>query len=240
MNYSTVVFDVGGTLIHFNHDKMARFYATAAAERGVTLDSAQIHATLVALERELPTLSKLRALSLEEEFGKSFWDDFYAEGFRRLGIGDDTFRAVTEIRERFMRGEFETPFDDTLAVLDTLTARGVPMGILSNYSPNLEDVLQQQGIHNYFQFFIVSAIAGVEKPDPKIFDLAVDAAQRPREEIVYVGDSMYHDMEGARGAGIAGILIDRANLYQDYTGTRVQNLNDLVRILEKEKNAVRI
>ena len=235
-----VVFDVGGTLIHFNQEKLARYYAAAAAERGTPVESAQIHAVLTQLERELPTLTKQRALSLEKESGKSFWDDFYAEGFRRLGIAGDVSAATTEIRERFMRGEFETVFDDTLPALDALAARGVPMGIVSNFSPNLEDVLRQQGIHDYFQFFIVSAIAGVEKPNPKIFDLAVDAAQRPREEIVYIGDSIFHDMEGARGADIAGILIDRENLYRDYTGARLQDLNDLIRLLEKEEHGVRI
>lgn len=239
MKYSLVLFDVGGTLIHFNHSKLARFYATAAAEGGNSIPFAQISAVLTQLERDLPTLSQQRALSLEKEFGKSFWDDFYAEGFRRLGIVGDMSRAVAEIRERFMRGEFETVFDDTLSTLDALKARGVPMGIVSNFSPNLEDVLRQQGIHDYFQFFVVSAIAGVEKPDPKIFDLAVNLAQRPRAELVYIGDSIFHDMDGARAAGIAGILIDRANLYHDYPGSRVQDLNDLVGILEKEEYAVR-
>ena len=233
-----VVFDVGGTLIHFNHEKMARYYAAAAAERGTPVATAQIHAVLTQLEQELPTLSKQRALSLEKESGKSFWDDFYAEGFRRLGIEGDVSRAVTEIRDRFQRGEFETVFDDTLTALNELAARKVPMGIVSNFSPNLEDVMRQQGIHDYFQFFIVSAIAGVEKPDPKIFDLAVDAAHRPRPEIVYVGDSIFHDMDGARGAGLAGILIDRANLFREYTGVRLQDLNDLVGILEKEEHGV--
>ena len=240
MNFTLVVFDVGGTLIHFNHTKIAPFYAAAAAERGTAIDSAQINTVLTQLERDLPTLSRQRALSLEKEFGKSFWDDFYAEGFRRLGIEGDTSRAVAEIRERFMRGEFETVYDDTLPALNALKARHVPMGIVSNFSPNLEEVLQQQGIHDYFQFFIVSAIAGVEKPNPKIFDLAVEIAQHPREEIVYVGDSVFHDMEGARAAGIAGVLIDRANLYRDYDGVRLQDLNDLIKVLEKEKHGVRI
>jgi len=234
-----ILFDVGGTLIHFNHNKLARYYATAAAERGNPIPLAQISAVLTQLERDLPTLTQQRALSLEKEFGKSFWDDFYAEGFRRMGIVSDTSRAVAEIRERFMRGEFETVFDDTLPALDALKARNVPMGIVSNFSPNLEDVLRQQGIHDYFQFFVVSAIAGVEKPNPKIFDLAVDAAQRPRAEIVYVGDSVFHDMDGARAADLAGILVDRANLYRDYPGMRVENLPEVARFFEKEQYAVR-
>lgn len=240
MNFSIVLFDVGGTLIHFDHTKLVQFYATAAAKSDNPIPLAHISAVLTLLERDLPTLTRPRALSLEKEFGKSFWDDFYAEGFRRLGITHDMSRPVTEIRERFMRGELETVFDDTFSTLNALKSHGMPMGIVSNFSPNLEEVLRQQGIYDYFQFFVVSAIAGVEKPDPKIFNLAVDLAQRPRSEIVYVGDSVYHDMDGARAAGIAGILIDRANAYGEYPGARMQDLNELIPFLAKENHAVRI
>lgn len=240
MNYSLLIFDVGGTLIHFNHVRVAQYYAAAAAKRGVLLPAKRIDAMLTQLERELPNLSKQRALSLEKEFGKSFWDDFYAEGFRRLGIVDDMSQAVAQIRERFMRGEFEIPFEDARPALEELSAREVPMGIVSNFSPNLEDVLREQDLHRYFQFFIVSAIAGVEKPDPKIFDLAVITADHPREKIAYVGDSVYHDMDGAHAAGIAGILVDRAGLYRDYAGARIASLSELLSFVQKEKHAVRI
>ncbi len=237
MNYPTLVFDVGGTLLHFDHAKMQQVYIHAARERGSILDPARVGAVLQALEFELPTLSRNRALSLEEDLGKTFWEDFYAEAFRRLDVNADVSQAVAEIREQFMRGEFEVLFDDTVAALDALKTKGVPMGILSNFSPNLEDLLRRLGIHDYFNFFIVSAIAGVEKPDKKIFDLAVREANRPRNQVVYIGDSIFHDMEGARRAGIVGILLDRGNRHLEYGGARIQNLGGLVPLVEKELDA---
>jgi REG-2-like HAD superfamily hydrolase len=237
-NYPTVVFDVGGTLLHFNLNKLVRVYEDAASARGTALDPTQARAVLERLERELPTRSRERELSLETDFGKAFWDEFYAEGFRRLGVNGDVSAVVAKIRERFQRGEFDTLYADTLPALDALAARGVPLGILSNFSPNLEDVLRQLGIHDHFNFFVVSAIAGVEKPDPKIFALAARAANRPREEIVYVGDSVFHDVEGARGAGIAAILIDRAHQFSEHDGARVENLRDVILLLERESHAV--
>ena len=88
--------------------------------------------------------------------------------------------------------------------------------------------MRQLGIHRYFSFFVVSAIVGIEKPDPRIFDLTVRAAKRPREEIVYIGDSVFHDIEGARSAGIAGILVDRQNQHPEFNGARVRELRELV------------
>jgi putative hydrolase of the HAD superfamily len=231
MNQPMIIFDVGGTLLHFDRAKLAQFYARAVSERNILLDFTRIEIVLEGLEHELPSLSQERELSLEEDMGKSFWDFFYAEGFRRLGIKADMSEPVAEIRARFMRGEFEALFDDTVPTLEAFASRGVPMGIVSNFSPNLEQILRQQGIHRYFDFFIVSAIAGVEKPDPRIFDLAVDVGKYAREQLVYVGDSIFHDMQGAQNAHIAGILVDRTNRFPDYPGERIENLMELVEII---------
>lgn len=232
--FSTVIFDVGGTLLRFDLDALARAYINAGAARGLSLDFARTRMMIETLERELPERSRQRLISLENDNGKNFWDDFYGEGFRRLGVTRDMGAAVDEISTRFQRAEFEALFDDVIPALDALTTRGVSLGILSNFSSNCEDVLRQVGVHHYFKFFIVSAVAGVEKPDPKIFALSVVAANRPREEIVYVGDSIFHDIEGARRAGIAAILVDRADQHRDYPGARVQDLRAVVRHLEKE------
>ena len=232
--YSTIVFDVGGTLLRFNLDALARTYLNAAAPLGVTLDFAQTHAIVAALERELPARSQERLISLDKDNGERFWNQFYEDGFRRLGVTSDVSTAVASIRESFQRAEFEMVFDDVLPALDALTARGFGLGILSNFSPNLEGVLRQVGVHRYFSFFVVSAIAGVEKPDPHIFDLAVRAAKRPRAEIVYIGDSIFHDIEGAQRAGIDAILVDRPDQHRDWNGARVHDLHELIKYLEKD------
>ncbi|MBI4789175.1 MAG: HAD-IA family hydrolase [Chloroflexi bacterium] len=226
--YTTMVFDVGGTLLRLDLDKLARAYLRAGAAAGVALDFERTRAVLQALELELPARSQQRPISLEQGFGSGFWDEFYAEGFRRLGVGKDMSAAVVDIRERFQRAEFETLFDDVKPTLAALAARGVTLGILSNFSPNCEDVLRQVGIHAHFAFFVVSALAGIEKPDPRIFDLVVRAANRPRSEIVYIGDSVFHDAQGAAAAGLTAILVDRTNRYQEFSGVRVRDLTELL------------
>lgn len=232
--YSTIVFDVGGTLLRFNLDLLARAYVDAVAPLGVALDFAQARSVVAALERELPARTQERLISLEKDNGTGFWDEFYGNGFFRLGITSDMSAAAVHIRERFQRAEFEMVFDDVVPALDALTMRGFALGILSNFSPNLEGVLRQVGVHRYFSFFVVSAIAGVEKPDPHIFDLAVRAANRPRSEIVYIGDSIFHDIEGAQRAGIDAILVDRPAQHLDWKGERVQDLHELIESLEKD------
>ena len=231
--YSTILFDVGGTLLRFNLDLLAQAYVDAAALQGIVLDFAQARTVLAGLERELPVRQQQRPISLEADNGQGFWDEFYADGFRRLGIQADMSGAAAHIRERFQRAEFEMLFDDVIPALDALHAHGFKLGILSNFSANLENILRQVGVHPYFSFFVVSAIAGVEKPDLQIFELAVRAANRPRAEIVYIGDSIYHDVQGAQRAGMEAILVDRQNQHSDWKGTRVRDLHELVNYLRE-------
>jgi len=59
-----------------------------------------------------------------------------------------------------------------------------------------------------------SARIGFEKPHPRIFEWALDQAAVPAETVIHVGDHVDADIEGARGVGIAGVLIDRAGRYR--------------------------
>lgn len=226
--YSTILFDVGGTLLQLNLEALTQVYVNSARALGASLDFTRAYMVIGALEAELPTWLQNRQVSLDLDNGKEFWNNFYAEGFRRLGVTGDGSTAANEIRERFQRAEFERLFDDVIPTLDALASRGTPLGILSNYSINLEDVLRQVGVHHYFDFFIVSAIAGVEKPDPRIFDLTARAANYPPAEIVYIGDSIFHDIDGARRAGMDAILVDRQNRHPDFAGARVRDLRELI------------
>jgi haloacid dehalogenase superfamily, subfamily IA, variant 1 with third motif having Dx(3-4)D or Dx(3-4)E len=226
--HSTLVFDVGGTLVRLDYAALARVYARVAHERSVTLDLTRVCELLADLEMEMPQRQRQRPVSLEQDNGKQFWDEFFADGFRRMGVPGDVTREASEIRERFQRGEFEALYDDALETLEALRAQGKRLGILSNFSSNLEDVLRQLRVHHYFSFFVVSAVVGVEKPDSRIFDAMVRAARVPRGEIVYIGDSIFHDVAGARAAGLAAILVDRRAHHPEFDGARVRALRELV------------
>ena len=64
-----------------------------------------------------------------------------------------------------------------------------------------------------FDFIAASARIGFEKPHPRIFQWALEQADVPAESVIHVGDHVDADVEGARGVGIEGVLIDRANRF---------------------------
>jgi FMN phosphatase YigB (HAD superfamily) len=69
-----------------------------------------------------------------------------------------------------------------------------------------------------------STLAGVAKPDPRIFDAAVEALAVPRERILYVGDTVHADVLGATAAGLAVVQLDPFDLHADHEHWRVPDL----------------
>jgi len=68
----------------------------------------------------------------------------------------------------------------------------------------------------------------VEKPDPRFFEIALERSGARRESTIHVGDLYYVDVEGARAAGLRGVLLDEAGLYPDVDCPRVRSLEELV------------
>ena len=90
--------------------------------------------------------------------------------------------------------------EEARPVLETLHAR-YPMVLVSNFYGNVESVLADFDLRRYFRDIIESAVVGVRKPDPKIFQLGVDALGLKPEEVLVIGDSYKKDIVPAESIG---------------------------------------
>ena len=88
--------------------------------------------------------------------------------------------------------------------------RSKKLALISNFDhpPHVHAVLSELGLIHFFDSVVISAEVGVKKPDPRIFDSALEQTGMKPEEVVYVGDTE-DDTEAARAAGIVPILIQR-------------------------------
>ncbi|MGL5273010.1 MAG: HAD family hydrolase [Phocaeicola sp.] len=73
--------------------------------------------------------------------------------------------------------------------------------LVSNFYGNIETILKEFCLESYFDTIIESAVVGVRKPDPAIYQLGVDAMQMPAENILAVGDSFSKDVVPAKAVG---------------------------------------
>jgi putative hydrolase of the HAD superfamily len=94
------------------------------------------------------------------------------------------------------------------AALRRVKARGLVAGVISNANGTIASILAATGLGQYLDFVIDSSVVGVEKPDARIFELALRAAGVPAARAVYVGDLYTVDVLGARAAGLDAVLLD--------------------------------
>jgi FMN phosphatase YigB (HAD superfamily) len=123
---------------------------------------------------------------------------------------------------------------ESRAALDTLSRCGVPMGVVSNASGQIEATLQREicqvgpGAHIEMRCIVDSHVVGVTKPDPAIFDHALAYfAEFERSRIVYVGDSVTMDIGAASSAGLHPVLLDP---YDDHPGADFERIGSIAEL----------
>jgi putative hydrolase of the HAD superfamily len=91
--------------------------------------------------------------------------------------------------------------------LEAVKSRGIPMALLSNATdgPYIARVAARLGIRDYFDPFVVSADIGVRKPRSEAFRAVLDAWPFTPETVAMVGDSLFHDVDGANRMGLVSV-----------------------------------
>jgi putative hydrolase of the HAD superfamily len=100
-------------------------------------------------------------------------------------------------------------FPDAAPALEAARAGGSRLVVVSNWDCSLPDVLARIGLAPLLDGVVASAGAGARKPAAEIFERALSIAGVSASEAVHIGDSLVEDLEGARGAGIEPVLVQR-------------------------------
>jgi putative hydrolase of the HAD superfamily len=115
------------------------------------------------------------------------------------GVSVETMMAAIRFRA----------YDDAVPALDELRQDGLRLACVSNWDVSLPDVLDRCGLGGMLDDVVTSAAVGARKPDPRIFEVALDRAGCRSDETIHVGDTPEEDLAGASAAGIRVLLIDR-------------------------------
>jgi putative hydrolase of the HAD superfamily len=124
------------------------------------------------------------------------------------------------------------PFPEVPAVLRAARASGVRLVVVSNWDVSLHDVLVETGLAPLLDATVTSAEVGTAKPAPAIFMHALGFAGVAAHEAIHVGDSVEHDVVGARAAGIEPLLVVRAEKDERAPVAGVRTIRSLQPLLE--------
>jgi putative hydrolase of the HAD superfamily len=120
--------------------------------------------------------------------------------------------------------------------LASLREQGLRLLVVSNSDGSVERGLAEVGLRSYFSAVIDSAIVGFEKPDPRIFEHALERAGVSGRRALHVGDLYHADVTGARAAGVNALLLDP---FGDWDGVDCERARDLVELAERMRAARR-
>lgn len=118
-------------------------------------------------------------------------------------VEDDLIEAIATDCHLFAK----TTVAQAAPVLEQLAER-FPLVMVSNFYGNIHSVLRDFGIDSYFNAVVESAVVGVRKPNPAIYQLGVDALQLPAQECVVIGDSYSKDIVPAHEIGCKTIWLN--------------------------------
>jgi putative hydrolase of the HAD superfamily len=119
-------------------------------------------------------------------------------------------RVADEANERFWRMAMANWMvrQNARASLERLEVLGLKMAIVSNHqNPDLPRQLEEFGLARYFSSVVTSMREGTRKPDKRIFEKSLSLLHMHPEEAIFVGDSLKHDIAGAKSVGMRSILI---------------------------------
>ena len=207
-----VFLDIGDTVMRPN-PSWEHVYAMAFEEFGIRVDIDDLHAALRrAYHHGGWGMEAGFEPSEETSFQRTVAID--AAAIAELGLQPMPDAFYRRLSELFMVTSHWHIFPDAYRSLTALQERGLVVGAVSNWVWNLPELLHALDLVRHFDFIAASARIGFEKPHPRIFEWALDQAAVPAESVIHVGDHVDADVEGARGVGIQGILIDRAGRYR--------------------------
>ena len=116
----------------------------------------------------------------------------------------------------------------TRDALNEFSRLGLRMAVVSNSDGTAEAGVKALGLRDFFEVVIDSAVVGYEKPDPRIFQHALETVGLDASRVIYVGDLYDVDVLGARSVGIHPVLLDPHGDWGEVDCDTVTNLTELV------------
>jgi putative hydrolase of the HAD superfamily len=220
-NVSALLFDFGGTLAFLDFELLAREFSGPGRKLDpLKLEHAE-YAGRAALDHHL--------MSGKDRDPSAAYEDFFRAWMEAAGIPQEEFADIAE-RFRAMHEEasmWRIVREGTHEALERLKSAGLKLGIVSNADGRVAADAKRFGLAKFFDVIIDSRVVGVEKPNPTIFRLALDALEVPPEEAMYAGDIYAIDMLGARAAGITCKLIDQHGMYHWIEHPKIRHVGEL-------------
>jgi putative hydrolase of the HAD superfamily len=213
-------FDAGNTLVFPNF----RLIAEKLAVRGPRVTPEDLECGEQKARYQLDDPELIRSSN-----DHSRWTLYFETIFRHCGVTEpaivrDVLAELQAIHRISNLWEIVPP--EVPAALQELKPR-FRLSVISNANGTVREKLRRVGLLGFFETVLDSHEEGIEKPDPRIFQAALDRTGARADRSLYIGDMYHIDVAGARAAGMEVFLLDPADLHGDKPVRRIPGLGAL-------------
>lgn len=227
---STLFLDAGGVIVTPNWHRVS----AALAAHGVKIAPD-------ALERADPLARRDLDLGVNEHTNDQQRGWLYFDlvlTYAGVEVSEKTQAALADLQVYHAdQNLWETVPPGVSDALDAFGALGLKLVVVSNANGRARFLLERLGLASRLAMVVDSHEEGVEKPDPRFFQIAMARSGATPETTMHVGDLYHVDVEGARAAGLRAVLLDPLDLYADFDCERVRSLGELAQKLASERGA---
>jgi putative hydrolase of the HAD superfamily len=131
----------------------------------------------------------------------------------------------------FYRPESIVP-EDVRRTLPQLKQAGYILAVISNRNEPFQQLLHEHGIGEYFDFSLAAGEVKVWKPDPGLFEHALQRVGLTPADVIYVGDNYYADVVGSRQAGLQPVLYDPLGIFPEPGCPTIKSFDELNSIIK--------
>ena len=217
----TVFLDAGGVLVHPNWQRVSETFA----RHGIDVAAAALREAEPEVKFGIDTALAVSQTN-DADRGGAFFNGIL--DITRVPRGAERDAALSELYAYHMEHNLWEDVDpQAAATLDLLRSRGLTLAIVSNANGVVERAFERVGLHGYFDVICDSHIEGVEKPDPRFFQIVLERTGSRPETTIHIGDLYHVDVVGARRAGLRQLLLDPHGLYESFDVDRIRSLAEL-------------
>ena len=200
-----IFFDVDFTLIYPGPTFQGEGYAMFCERYGIAIDAARFGEAVAGA-----------SAILDEEQDHVYAAEIFVRYTRRViegmgGTGGRLDDCAREIYDEWAANQHFFLYEDVEPALRELAGRGYALGLISNSHRCLESFQEHFALTGLISAAVSSAEHGYMKPHPSIFETAMAQAGVSAADSMMVGDSLAHDIEGARRVGMRGVLVHRSD-----------------------------
>ena len=224
-----VFFDAGETLVH-PEPSFVELFREVLKEEGLEVTPERIRAQLHVIADRFTRAAEAGEVWSTADRSRAWWSEVYRAFLEALDL-PYTPALAQRLYATFTDHANYGAFPDAVPTLERLQAEGLTLAVISNFEEWLEGLLETLDLTRFFDVRVISGVEGIEKPDPRIFLLALERTGIAPQDAAYVGDSPDFDVAPARAVGMRGVLIDRRDRYPDHDGPRLRSLEELPDLL---------